>query len=165
MYFEISVKIGQYGSQQKSPWKYFSLEWRKGLINSFSISKLVIIGEKIVKIHQKMAKIAENLKNWPPEGFGVKNNYVLYHFGVWRWCRTSFVYKKLVSTTCLHFRLMWIILSPETHTSEKLKVRSYMSKNSVLYHFGIREQSWTNFVYKKLVSAVCIHFWLMSNHT
>jgi len=52
----------------------------KGLINSFSISKLVIIGVKIIKIHQKMAKIAENLKNWPPEGFGVKNNYVLYHF-------------------------------------------------------------------------------------
>ena len=58
------------------------------------------------------------MKLWPPEGFGVKNNSVLYHFGVWRWCRISFVYKKLVSTVCLHFRLVSIILSPETHTSK-----------------------------------------------
>ena len=46
----------------------------KGLINSFSISKLVIIGEKIVKICQKTAQLAKRLRIWPPEGFAVKNN-------------------------------------------------------------------------------------------
>jgi len=38
--------------------KIFSFEQYKRLINSFSVSKLVIIAEKIVKIHQKMAKLA-----------------------------------------------------------------------------------------------------------
>ena len=38
--------------------KIFSFEQYKRLINSFSVSKLVRIGEKIVKIHQKMAKLA-----------------------------------------------------------------------------------------------------------
>ena len=67
MYFEISVKIVQCGSQQKLPWKKFLIEQTKGLINSFNISKLVIIAERIVKFHQKTAKFRTDI--WQKRDF------------------------------------------------------------------------------------------------
>ena len=91
----------------------------------------------------------------------MSKNSVLYHFGVLGWCRTSFDYKKLVSAVCLQFWLMFRILSPESHTSKKSELGSLMFKNSVLYHFGIRKQFRTSFVFNTMMSELCLQFWLV----
>ena len=91
----------------------------------------------------------------------MSKNSVLYHFGVLGWCRTSFDYKKLVSAVCLQFWLVSRILSPESHTSKKSELGSLMFKNSVLYHFGIRKQFRTSFVFNTMMSELCLQFWLV----
>ena len=91
----------------------------------------------------------------------MSKNSVLYHFGIREQFKTSFVYKSMMSDLCLHFWLVSRILSPETHTSKKLELGSLMSKNSVLYHFGIRKRFRTSFVYINMMSELCLHFWLV----
>ena len=89
----------------------------------------------------------------------MSKNSVLYHFGIREQFKTSFVYKSMMSDLCLHFWLVSRILSPETHTSKKLELGSLMSKNSVLYHFGIRKRFRTSFVYITMMSELCLQFW------
>ena len=91
----------------------------------------------------------------------MSKNSVLYHFGIRGQFKTSFVYKSTMSDLCLHFWLVSRILSPETHTSKKLELGSLMSKNSVLYHFGIRKRFRTSFVHITMMSELCLQFWLV----
>ena len=91
----------------------------------------------------------------------MSKNSVLYHFGIREQFKTSFDYKSMMSDLCLHFWLVSRILSPESHTSKKLELGSLMSKNYVLYHFGIRKRFRTSFVYITMMSELCLHFWLV----
>ena len=113
---------------------------------------------------KKIVKYLFTFQFWPEKldlSFWMSKNSVLYHFGIREQFKTSFDYKSMMSDLCLHFWIVSRILSPETHTSKKLELGSLMSKNYVLYHFGIRKRFRTSFVYITMMSELCLHFWLV----